>query len=201
MSIRAVIFDLGGVLVRTDNKEPRRLLAERYGMTYEEIDRLVFDSETAGQATVGGLTVRKHWGWVAQQLNLNDQDLADFEEQFWAGDTLDGELVDFIRALRPSIKTALLSNAWDELRDTLQRRWKILDIFDEVAISAELKMKKPEAEIYEWIANRLGVVPEEAVFVDDMERNIEAAQAAGLKGVRFLNTSQALSEIRALLEA
>lgn len=201
MSIKAAIFDLGGVLVRTDNKEPRRKLAERYGMTYEEIDRLVFDSETAVRGAMGSVNVRNHWGWIARQLNLSQEELADFEKQFWSGDTLDHELVDFIISLRPRYKTALLSNAWDDLRETLRSRWGILDIFDQVAISAELKMAKPDPRIYEWIVNRIGVTPEQAVFVDDMQRNIDAAQAAGLKAVRFLNTEQALAELRLLLEA
>jgi epoxide hydrolase-like predicted phosphatase len=200
MNIKAVIFDLGGVLVRTDNKEPRRKLAERYGMTYEEIDRLVFDSETAIRGAMGGVNIRDHWEWIAQQLKLSPEELAFFEKQFWGGDTLDHALVEFIRLLKPRYKTALLSNAWDDLRETLRNRWGILDIFDEVAISAELKMAKPDPSIYEWIVRRLGVAPGEAVFVDDMQRNIDAAEAAGLKAVRFLNTEQALAELRALLE-
>lgn len=199
MTIRAVIFDLGGVLVRTDNKEPRRALAEQYGMTYAEIDRLVFDSETGARGAAGEISVRAHWNWVAGQLGLSAAELAAFEEQFWAGDTLDLELVEFIRSLRPRYKTGLLSNAWDNLRETLASRWQILDIFDEIAISAEMKMVKPDRRAYAYITARLGVAPEEAIFVDDMPRNIEAAEAAGLRGVRFITTTQTLADIRARL--
>ena len=53
MTIRAIYFDLGGVIVRTEFQAPRQHLAERFGRDYDDLVKLVFDSETALQATVG----------------------------------------------------------------------------------------------------------------------------------------------------
>ena len=56
MSIKAVFFDLGGVIVRTEYQSPRQQLAERLGMEYDDLSRIVFDSETGIQATMGSIT-------------------------------------------------------------------------------------------------------------------------------------------------
>ncbi len=60
MPIRAVIFDLGGVLVRTEDQTPRRELAERLGITRQELYDLVFDSPSARQASLGTMTAEEH---------------------------------------------------------------------------------------------------------------------------------------------
>jgi FMN phosphatase YigB (HAD superfamily) len=60
--------------------------------------------------------------------------------------------------LRPPI-TTLLSNAWDNLRGVLEQDWRILDAFDQVIISAEVGLAKPDAPIYQLAVERLGVEP------------------------------------------
>ena len=101
MSITTVIFDMGGVIVRTDNKEPRDRLAERLGLSREEINAVVFDSPSAQLAILGKLPVEKHWAWVCQRFHLPIEDASQLEAEFFAGDSVDYRLVDFIRNLRP----------------------------------------------------------------------------------------------------
>jgi len=60
MSVRAVFFDLGGVIVRTEYQTPREQLAERLGMEYDDLDRIVFNSETGQQAALGAITPQQH---------------------------------------------------------------------------------------------------------------------------------------------
>lgn len=199
MSIKAVIFDLGGVLVRTEDREPRAALGRRFGLTYEQMDELVFGSETAIQASVGAIPEEQHWDSVCRGLGLGDGEVAGFRTAFWGGDVLDTSLVDYIRSLRPRYRTALLSNAWSGLRKDLEQRWGILDAFDEIFISAECGMAKPDPRIYAWVTEKLGIRPEEAVFVDDFLRNVEAARAAGLHAIHFQESAQARSELEALL--
>ena len=72
-------------------------------------------------------------------------------------------------------------------------------LVDEIIISAEEGIAKPDERIYQIALDKMGVEPEEAVFLDDLSANVEAARQLGMKAVQFLDTSQALSEIRALL--
>jgi epoxide hydrolase-like predicted phosphatase len=199
MSIRAVIFDLGGVLLRTEDPSPRRELAARLGLTREQIYYHVFDSPSARQATLGQITSDEHWESIRQGLGLTSQDFPSVRQAFWGGDRLDTELVETIRSLRPRYKTALLSNAWGDMRQVLTERWKIADAFDELVISAEVGIAKPDPRIYRLTLERLGVPAGEAVFVDDFIENIEAARALGLHTVHFRSPEQAGDELGSLL--
>jgi epoxide hydrolase-like predicted phosphatase len=199
--IRAVIFDLGGVLVRTEDPSPRQRLADRLNLSYAELSSLVFDSDSSIQATLGKISTQAHWEAIRLALNLAPEELSSVPEHFWGGDRLDTVLVDYLRSLRPRYRTALLSNAWDDLRPYLVNYWKIADAFDELIISAEVGLAKPDANIYRLAVERLGAAPEEAVFVDDFPANVVGAQAAGLHAIQFRNREQALAELEALLDA
>ena len=61
MAIRAVFFDFGGVLMRTEFQAPRQHLAERFKLDYDDIDKIVFGSESARRASVGEITEEAHW--------------------------------------------------------------------------------------------------------------------------------------------
>ena len=201
MHIRAVIFDFGGVIVRTDDRGPRQRLAARLGMTYDQLSSLVFDSESALQATLGKITTQEHWEALRNELGLSQDDHANLPLDFWGGDVLDQELVDYIRALRPDYKTSLISNAWDDLRQVLEYTWKIADVFDEIIISAEVGVAKPDPRIYQIALERLAVAPQQAVFVDDFPANIAGARAVGMHAIHFKNSLQARKELDRLLNS
>ncbi|MCA9969150.1 MAG: HAD family phosphatase [Anaerolineales bacterium] len=183
--IQAVIFDFGGVLVRTHDHKPRRAWDRRLGLAPGEGEELVFNSEAGQQAQRGAITNEALWQWVGEHLQLTADDLAAFQQAFWAGDVLDTALVDAIRALRPFYQTALISNATDGLRPILSAKYPIADAFDLIVISAEEKIMKPAPEIYERTLQRLGRRPQETVFVDDFAHNIAGAQRVGMHGLHY----------------
>lgn len=197
--MKAVIFDMGGVLLRTEDRASREQLAARFGMTYEQMDALVFGGESAARATVGEIDEPAHWDALMQYFHLTPADMPGFKAAFWGGDRHDEQLVDYIRSLRPRCRTGLLSNAWTGIRGVLDRKYHLLDAFDEVVISAEVKLAKPDARIYHLMLDRLGVQPQDAAFVDDFPVNVEAANALGIHGIRFYNREQTLADLQAWL--
>ena len=198
MSIRAVFFDLGGVIVRTEYQAPRERLAERLGMEYEDLSKIVFDSETGYQASIGAITSLQHWESVMKRLRRPYEEIAVIRDEFFAGDIIDHEILHFLRSLRGKCKTGLISNAWSDLRDYIVRE-KFDDAFDHIIISAEVGVAKPEAEIYQIALEQAGVNPSEAVFVDDFYVNIEGCEKVGIKGIHFKDTSSALQQLKLLL--
>jgi epoxide hydrolase-like predicted phosphatase len=192
---------MGGVLVRTEDPSPRQQLADRLNLSYAELSSLVFDSDSSIQATLGKITTQAHWEAIRLALNLPPEELLSVPEYFWGGDRLDTVLVDYLRSLRPRYRTALLSNAWDDLRTYVVNYWKIADAFDELVISAEVGLAKPDTRIFRLAVERLGVAPKEAVFVDDFAANVTGAQAAGLHAIQFRNREQALAALEDLLQA
>lgn len=200
MPIKAIIWDMGGVILNMIDESPRLTLAEEFNLPLEKIYSAIFDSQSAMHASIGRITLIQHWQNVGNLLGIQPPELESFLKRFWAADGIDTNLVAFIRALKPQFRIGLLSNAWDNLRSFIQQEWQIADVFDELVISAEVGLTKPDPRIYEMTVARLGVQPGEAVFLDDLERNILAAREAGLHAIQFRNPRQGLSELASMLE-
>ena len=199
MSIRAVFFDFGGVIQRTEFQAPRQYLGQRFGMDYDDIDKLVFGSPSARQASVGEITEDVHWANVLKRLKRPAAELQTIKDEFFGGDVVDRELVEFIRSLRGKFHVGLISNAWGGMRAHLNRE-RLLELFETVVISAEVGVMKPEARIYSIALEQAGVKAEEAVFVDDVQANIDACQQVGMKGVLFKDPQKAEDELKKLLK-
>lgn len=182
--IKAVIFDVGGVLIRTLDHSHRRRWEQQLGLGERESEEIVFNSSVGQKAQRGEISDDELWSWVGRYLELDDE-IEDFHQAFWAGDVLDSELISFIRALRPSYQTAIISNATDGLRKSLRDQHQITDAFDLIVGSAEEKVMKPNDKIF-WITlDRLGRQPAESVFIDDFAHNIQAAQDLGMATIHF----------------
>jgi len=147
MTIKAVFFDLGGVIVRTEFQAPRQQLADRLGMDYDDLNKLIFDSNTSNRASIGEISSDEHWAFVMQRLRRPAAEVTTIRDEFFAGDIVDRTLLDYLRSLRGRYKTGLISNAWGDLRDFIVRE-KFEDAFDRLIISAEVGAMKPEAKIY-----------------------------------------------------
>ena len=198
MSIRAVFFDLGGVIVRTEYQSPRQQLADRLGMEYDDLDRIVFNSETGQQASIGAITALQHWESVMKRLKRPYEEMTSIRDEFFAGDIIDREILNFLRGLHGTYKTGLISNAWSDLREYLVRE-KMDDAFDYIIISAEVGVAKPEAKIFKIALEQAEVSPNEAVFVDDFYANIEGCEKVGMKGIHFQDAESTLAQLKALL--
>jgi glucose-1-phosphatase len=196
--IQAIIFDVGGVLLRTEDRSYRQRWEEKLGLEEWATDEIVFNSDMGIKAQLGLVTEEEHWQWVGQHLDLSADELARFRHDFWAGDRLDGFLVAHIRRLQESYQTAIISNATDGLRYALTHTYPIAEFFDLIVVSAEEQVMKPEPEIYRRTLERLGRQPQEAIFIDDFNHNVLAARELGMVAIQFfpgLNLPRELEEL------
>jgi len=196
--IRAVYFDMGGVLLRSESKAGRQKWERRLGLMDGALEPIVFENRVAALATVGRASTEAVWAEVGRLLALGDGQLAELADDFFAGDAFDVDLLSFLRSLRPRYKTGLISNAWPTARAST-RQCLNATVFDLILFSAEEGVQKPDPEIYHRALQRLGVAPHEAVFVDDVLDNVEGACAVGMRGLQFFNSAQARAAIEALL--
>jgi len=200
MTLRAVCFDLGGVIVRTEHQAPREHLAQRLGWKCEDLVSLIFEQESSLRASLGEISTEEHWQNVTRLLGQPASEAERIQREFFAGDAIDWQLVNFIRSLRPKYRTGLLSNAWPDLRGTIVDHWHFDDAFDEMVISSEIGVIKPDLRFYLQAVERLGVKPTETVFLDDTKRNIEAACTLGMHGILFSQPETALQELKKVLQ-
>lgn len=201
MAIRAVVFDIGGVLEITPKTGWDKRWERELGLAPGGLDERLMDIWRGG--SLGPLTEAEVEAGVAAALGLDERRLAAFMGDLWDEylGTLNVELRDYFASLRPRYITGILSNSFAGARRREQERYGFGDICDQIIYSHEEGMRKPEPRFYLLACERLGVAPGEMVFLDDVPQAVEAARALGIGGVLFRDNAQAIGEIEALLAA
>jgi len=198
-AVRAVVWDLGGVILRTMDWSRRSAWEDRLGLPRMQLTRLVFESDASRRATLGQASDDDVWASVAAALSLDPATLQQLRHEYFADDRIDARLMDFIRQLRSRVRVGMITNAWPSIRRALETTFAIADAFDPLVVSAEEGIAKPDPRIYQLTLERLGLEPAQAVFVDDFEDNVAGARWVGMQAVHFTSTPQAISAVRALL--
>jgi putative hydrolase of the HAD superfamily len=199
MALRAVMFDFGGVLGRGAGVSQLHAWEERLGLTPGGLAVEVWQNPVATWARVGRAQPEEVWAYLRERFGLGAQEVAELERDVFSGEHLDEELVALLQSLKPHYKTAILSNCWSGGRQVMEERYGLNRVVDELILSYEVGLAKPDLRIFALAAVRLGVRPQETVFVDDVAPNVTAAQAAGMTSVRFESTEQTIAAVRAAL--
>ncbi len=201
MTIKAIVFDIGGVLLRTEDHSPREALEEKYGLAPNGADELVFNSQIAKKATVGLVETSMIWLHVAKTLNLTPNDLVEFKRSFWAGDRLDKNLLTYLQNLKKDYITALLSNAWGNMRKILARDFNIFQgvTVDQIIISAEVGAAKPDPKIFTLLAEKLCINFDQILFIDDFVENVTAAKKLGIITIHYKPNLNLIEKIESKL--
>jgi putative hydrolase of the HAD superfamily len=199
MSIKALIWDLEGVLLISEERKIEATVAKNLGVSEEAIGNF-FHSEFNDRVDLGEHTQEEFWLKLLDSLGLPHERLAHITDVFQRDFYIDQDLLGKIIEYRKKYKTAILSNYSDILREMLETRWRVDGAFDEIIISWEEKIIKPDPRIFHLTLQRLGVEKEEAVLIDDRIVNIKGAQKFGLHTIYFQTKDQALSDLEALLD-
>jgi FMN phosphatase YigB (HAD superfamily) len=203
--LRLVLFDIGGVILRTDNPGPRLRLARRFGLDRAGLDQLVFGSPAARAAETGQGDEASIWEHARTALNMHPNEMDDFQRQFWAGDAVDISLFELMRMLHPDYQVGLLTNSWlaDPLsmfRDRYGIPSELLDAgVDGVISSARIGVQKPDRRIFMAAVEHFGVSPQQAVFIDDFYHNVAAARELGMRAILFESATQTRRDLMNLL--
>jgi putative hydrolase of the HAD superfamily len=185
MTDYALIFDFGGVLMKTTTQAPRHAWDDRLGLARGTVERVVHGSESWRLAQTGALSEGDYWADVADQLGLDQPTVRVLAADYFSADQLDPTLIDLIRQQRGRGQTvALLSNDAPSLRHKLAALG-IDTLFDPLVISGDIGVMKPAPDAYTAVLDRLGIPAAHGVFIDDMPANITGAQAVGLHTVNY----------------
>ena len=123
-----------------------------------------------------------------------------FRQKFWGALAPNEEMIALMHELKASgLKMAMLTNNVREWEPLWRSMLPVDEIFEEIVDSAFVGCRKPEARIYELTLERIGLPAEACLFIDDLQPNIEGAEAAGMSAVHFRDNAQAIAEIRAAL--
>ncbi len=185
MSVRNVIFDFGGVLVRW---QPREIIASFY--------------DDASVHALIGRSIFQHVDWAEMDRGTLDEPAATLRFAERTGRPA-AEITAFLQHVRESLTTVPetiailhdlarrgvplygLSNMATDTFAWLRERYDHWSLFKGIVISADIRMLKPERQIFEYIVRQHGLVPAETVFIDDHAPNVEAARSMGFHTIQF----------------
>jgi len=199
-AIRAIILDFGDVISLPADPEVIRWMAQLFGLTehrFREIYgefRLDYDRGVSSPA--------EYWKQVAsaagREVSADQIDqLRKADVTMWA--RLNPDILLWAERLRAAgYKTAILSNMHDDMVQHLRSNGDWTKRFDSLTLSSAIGMVKPEADIFEYCLNSLGVRPEEALFIDDREANIECALRVGISGIYAPNSEELRNTLLAI---
>jgi HAD superfamily hydrolase (TIGR01509 family) len=189
--IKAVIFDCFGVLAH-DGWLPFR-------DKFFSNDREKFNEATDlnKRSNAGFIDYDDFLYQVGDLIGMTSQQVRSEIED----NPTDASLISYIREkLKSNYKIGLLSNASDYHLDDIFTSEQIA-LFDEIVLSYQVGAVKPDPIMYQTIANRLGVLVEECIFIDDQQRHVEGANTVGMKGVHFVDTPTTIIKIEEILGA
>lgn len=200
MAIRGIVFDIGGVLEYTPYTGWLDRWNERLGFGPHDIINGLME-----RGLDGGLGTCTEAEWLAglQEITgFDESQIDEFMGDLWADylGTLNEELVAYVRELRPTYKTAILSNSFLGAREKEQALYGFEDLFDMLIYSHEVNLLKPDPQIYELTCKSLNLKPEEVIFVDDADVNIEGANEFGIHAILFENNTQLFSELEDVIQ-
>lgn len=189
MAIKAIVFDCFGVLVTS----ARVALKNDYPKYIRQIDNLCH------QYDYGVISRQQFDDELARLFMITSKQV---ESRYWAKMIRYEKVVEWVRRLKTSgkYKIGMLSNVgpnfMNDFFDPMERN----ELFDEVILSSEVGIAKPNAAAYQMIADKLGVKLSECVMIDDTYLNIDAAKSIGMHGIWFISVDQARDELDKILE-
>ena len=197
--IKAVIFDFGRVISAQKPVALFRAYEESLNLEPDSINRIMFESRAWQDAMIGRISATDFWQRIGPELGLHSRDEIDaFRRRYHADESINRDVLRLIRQLYNRYKLAILSNNPPGLTDWLSD-WGILDLFDMVYCSGDEGRVKPDPKAYHSTINRLGVLPQESVFIDDTSGHVKAAQSLGLFGIIFTDAKQLERDLNRLL--
>ncbi len=201
-NINTIIFDLGGVLI---DWNPRYLYSSRFHKP-EEME--YFLSEVCNHVwntqQDGGRAFQEATEALVCQFPAYEKEIMAYDQE-WEK-MLKGSIQESVRLLEElhasrQYKLYALTNWSKEKFPVAQQQFDFLRLFDGWVVSGEVRMVKPQAEIYHHLLEKFSIEPGRAVFIDDVWQNVEAAQALGLWGIHFTTPQACRKALEDLLDS
>src|SRR3990167_2597682 len=181
--IKAIIFDLGGVLFTNGMRRFVKDISAKYNLEPERINAII-DGKTGSQYREAKITRDEFWKIVLKKLNIPERN-DDLEEQWINGYELIEGTKDIILELEKKYKVYYLSDNVRERVDRLNNKYNFLEWFEGGIFSHEVGVRKPHPEIYRKALEKAQVEPTEAVFIDDKQTALEPAIKMGITSILF----------------
>ena len=197
--VKAVTFDLGGVLI---DWNPRHLYRQFFGADEAAMERFLADvctPEWNAQLDAG-----RPFAEAVDEVLAAHPDQAELITAYYQrwqemlGPTLEGTVAILREVRAAGYPTYALSNWSAETFEVTRRRYPFLDEMDGILISGEVGVGKPDPAIFRAFLARFGLTAGETVFIDDWDRNVATASSLGIVAIQFKGAAKLRADLRAL---
>ena len=194
--IKAILFDLGNVIVPFDFKRAYAKLGPLCSCPVTEITSKLRSTDLVRRFETGQLAAEPFVSELSALLGLKTtySEFCDLWTSVFSEDTLVPESL--IAGLRVRHRMLVLSNTNPIHFSMLKAQYGLFRHFDDFVLSYEVGAMKPDAQIYQEAIQRAGCRPVECFFTDDIAINVEAARNNGMDAVQFLSAAQIEAELR-----
>lgn len=195
--INTILFDIGNVILHFDYLRAARKFAEKTGLPLDTIDKHFYFSDWERQYSKGKCSSEEFFGKLKKdlQLKMEFQEFAGiWNDIFW----LNHSIEEVIKALKGRFTLACLTNTTDLHFRYWLESFPVFANIDKFFPSHELGLRKPDPEIFKAVLSRLGIRPEQLVFIDDMEENARAAADLGIHGIHYKTTDELVKSFKNL---
>lgn len=174
--IKAIVFDFSGVI----SEEGYDNWLKKNTVDYKENNNRYLLIAKEGDKAV--LPIEKYLSRLSKETGVQPKNIwPSMRKEF----ILRKDMISFILKLKENYKIGLLSNFPKGWLQIILKEEKIYNYFNAITISSELHIAKPDLRIFFDILNKLGILSDEAVFIDDKKENVIAANNIGIKGLLF----------------
>ena len=181
--IKAIIFDLGGVLFTNGTKQFIEKISKRYGIEESKVKE-VMDGDLGTQYREAKITRDEFWNRALKELDIKT-DIDDLEREWIDGYELIEGTRDIIQKLSSKYRIFFLSDNVRERVNKVNDRYNFLEWFESGVFSHEVGVRKPNPEIYKIVLDKIGIDPSEAVFIDDKSEMLIPANELGITTYLF----------------
>jgi HAD superfamily hydrolase (TIGR01509 family) len=189
--IKWIIFDLGGIVVPEVGNLIRHKIANELNVSEEDMKQTFIKFQP--QLMKGSLTLLEMYAIITNELSASISPdhllLVHLNEYKKHALTHNKDTVEYIESLKSEYKVACLSNLEIEIHD-ICKNTGLYSYFDKVFLSLELKLQKPDLDIYLKVIEELKCLPNEIIFTDDRIENVNAANNAGIHAFHFSSLEQ-----------
>ena len=198
--IKAIIFDIGGVIIIEPHDSWKIIFSELGPSIGISTDTLISNFKSNEHSIqIGSITLLDLYRKLLKTLNRDDIEPEVLLQGHIAlynkiSGKYDTKLIDIIKKLRQKFKVACFTNTEVEIA-LLNKERELFDCFDQIFISTEMGLRKPNPESYQYVIDKLKVKPGEAIFIDNNKEYVDAAEECGIKGILYKNVEGLVKEL------
>jgi len=199
MTIKAIVFDIGGVLEITPSLGVDEKWEQKLNLKSGELNERLREVWRGG--SLGTITINQVHTQLGEIMGWSEAQVNEYMSDVWREylGTLNVELADYFLSLRPKYQTAIISNSFVGAREKEAEHYQFDTICDFIIYSHEVGLRKPDPRIFELVCERLALKPDEIILLDDHHKVYASAEAMGMHCIEFKDNAQAIAEIEACI--